>query len=61
MEDEKAGKRDEEFVSQKDSGLTALEQAYNNREVSLSGLLVGAVIVALLAGILVAFVLFGGN
>ena len=61
MGDEKKFDLNEEFTPQEDSGLTSLQQAYNNREVSLSGLLVGAVIVALLAGILVAFVLFGGN
>ena len=50
-----------DFTPQEDSGLTSLQQAYNQREVSLSSLIVGAVIVALLAGILVAVAPFGGN
>ena len=50
-----------DFTPQGVSGLTSLQQAYNQREVSLSSLIVGAVIVALLAGILVAVAPFGGN
>ena len=57
MADEKDTKNDE-FKPQVDSGLTSLQQAYNNREVSLTMLLVGAALVAALAGILVALVLF---
>ena len=57
MTDEKDTKKDE-FKPQVDSGLTSLQQAYNNREVSLTMLIVGAVIVAALAGILVALVFF---
>ena len=58
MGDEKKFDLNEEFTPQEDSGLTSLQQAYNNREVSLTMFLVGAVIVAALAGILVALVLF---
>jgi hypothetical protein len=42
-------------------GTRALEAVYNSREVSLPMLLVGAVIIAALAGILVAFTLFNGS
>ena len=61
MEGQKEGKAPDDFTPQVDSGLTALQSAYNSREVSLSSLLVGAVIVATLAGILVALVLFSGG
>jgi hypothetical protein len=61
MEGGMATEHDKEFKPQEDSGLTALQQAYNNPEVSLSSLIMGAVIVAALAGILVTLVLFGGN
>ena len=60
MGDEKKFDLNEEFTPQEDSGLTSLQQAYNNREVSLTMFLVGAVIVAALAGILVALVFFNG-
>ena len=55
--EQKNSKWDEKFTPQEDSGLTSLQSAYNSREVSLPMLLVGAVIVAALAGILVALVL----
>ncbi|MDO4890621.1 MAG: hypothetical protein Q3963_04605 [Coriobacteriaceae bacterium] len=51
---------DDEFKPQEDSGLTSLQAAYNSREVSLPMLIVGAAIVAALAGILVAIVLVSG-
>ena len=55
------GKKDRDaFKPQEDSGLQSLQQAYNSREVSLPMLLVGALVVAALAGILVAMVLFNG-
>ena len=60
MGDEKKFDLNEEFTPQEDSGLTSLQQAYNNREVSLPMLFVGALVVAALAGILVAMVLFNG-
>lgn len=59
MSDEKKTK-DEEFTPQEDSGLQALQSAYNSREVELPMLLVGAVIVAALAGILVALTIISG-
>jgi hypothetical protein len=60
MSEQKKSEWDEEFTPQEDSGLHALQSAYNSREVSLPMLLAGAVIVAALAGILVALVLFNG-
>ena len=50
----------DEFTPQESSGLKSLQSAYSSREVSLPMLLVGAVIVAALAGILVAMTLFNG-
>ncbi|MDO4400251.1 MAG: hypothetical protein Q4D27_04805 [Coriobacteriia bacterium] len=51
---------EDKFEPQEDSGLKSLQQAYNSREVSLPMLLVGALVIAALAGILVAMVLFNG-
>ena len=59
MTDEKK-KADNAFEPQEDSGLKSLQQAYNSREVSLPMLFVGALVVAALAGILVAMLLFNG-
>lgn len=59
-EKKEKGILDDEFTPQESSGLTSLQSAYNSREVSLPMLLVGAAIVAALAGILVALTLFNG-
>ena len=59
MADEKK-RADDAFKPQEDSGLKSLQQAYNSREVSLPMLFVGALVVAALAGILVAMLLFNG-
>lgn len=56
----KENPRKGDFVPQESSGLKSLEKAYSSPDVSLSMLIVGAVIVAALAGILVALVLFAG-
>ena len=61
MAEQKEDRAQDDFTPMKDSGLTALQGAYNSREVSLSMLLVGAVVVAMLAGVLVALVLFSGG